>query len=392
MTPLRLLLVSPKPPPNGGIGRWTVLLLDWLRDRAEVQVRLVDISPRWRAVDDRGLLKRLIGGGLQGVRDFWWVLAQLVRFRPDVLHLTTSGSLAGLRDITVLGLARCFRCRAVYHIRMGRLPQLAGTAGREWRLLYWAMRLADRVVVIEQPSEMALKSVLPAEKLLRLPNAIHLRGLADMTTLQDNGTTGRQDPETEGRRQTTALCPLKRVLFLGWVIPTKGMRELMEAWRELRSPGWELVVAGPGNEAYRQELAAVAGQDGSLRFLGEVSPAGAWGQMLEADVFVLPTYTEGFPNVVLEAMAAGKPIVATRVGAIPEMLNEDAPEPCGLVIEPRNAPALVDALRSVMQDKNLRVDLGRRARVKVERCYDTDIVFPRLVTLWRSLADGNPHN
>lgn len=375
LAPLKVLLVSPKPPPNGGIGRWTILLLRWLDGQQGVELRHVDISPRWRAVDDLRLFKRLTGGGVQGLRDGWRVLVQLVWFQPDVLHLTTSGSLAGVRDLAVLGLARFFPARTVYHIRIGRVPELVSTSGWEWRLLHLAMRLADKVVVIEQASQMALKSILPPEKVLRLPNAIDLKGLEQS-----------RKQKAEGRNENGPV--VRRVLYLGWVIPTKGMRELMEAWHELSPQGWELVVAGPGSEAYRQELAGIAGCGDSVRFLGEVSPRDGWLQMQRADIFVLPTYTEGFPNVILEAMAAGKAIIATSVGAIPEMLQAASEDPCGVVIEPRNVPALVRALRLVMAEEPLCTALGQRARAKVERCYSADAVFARLLALWRQLGEG----
>ncbi|MEI2724755.1 MAG: glycosyltransferase family 4 protein [Verrucomicrobiota bacterium] len=104
--------------------------------------------------------------------------------------------------------------------------------------------------------------------------------------------------------------------------------------------------------------------------------------MQAAEVFVLPTYTEGFPNVILEAMAAGKAIVSTRVGAIAEMLDADGESPSGLVIQPRDAGSLANALRQLLSDAELRETLGARARGKVTRCYSTDVVFRRLLDLW----------
>jgi glycosyltransferase involved in cell wall biosynthesis len=296
-----------------------------------------------------------------------------------------------LRDVVVLGLARCFRARTVYHIRMGRLPQLVGTSRLEWLALYSALRLADKVMVIEQPSEMALKSVLSAEKLLRLPNAIDLASLAvgmGGPLAPRTSHLGNRQPATGNRQPATGNRQLI-VLYLGWVLPTKGMRELMEAWRELKPEGWELVVAGPGSEEYRRELAGIATGGDSVRFLGEVSPAEGWWQMQRADVFVLPTYTEGFPNVILEAMAAGKAIVATNVGAIPEMLEANSTQCCGIIIEPRNVTVLAQALQRLMSDETLRLDMGRRARAKVERDYDSRQVFPELLGLWRKLAEAS---
>lgn len=178
MTPLKLLLVSPEPPPYGGIGHWTLLLKAWLQGRPELSLRHVNIAPRWREIDGLSFLKRFVSGGVQGLRDVWRTLFILVRFRPHVLHLTTSGSLAGLRDLISLSLARVLRTRSVYHVRIGRLAQLVGSTTWEWWWFQWTMRLADKVVVLDAATEEVLKSVLPVEKVRRFPNGIDLRALA----------------------------------------------------------------------------------------------------------------------------------------------------------------------------------------------------------------------
>jgi glycosyltransferase involved in cell wall biosynthesis len=160
----------------------------------------------------------------------------------------------------------------------------------------------------------------------------------------------------------------------------------MEAWRELRPQGWRLRLAGLGNAAYQKELLGIVGPDAGVEFLGDLPPEVAWRHMQAAEIFVLPTHTEGFPNVILEAMAAGKAIISTRVGAVPEMLDADENEPCGLVIAPRDAGALVAALRQLLSDRELRETLGRRAQAKQARAYTTDVVFGRLLRLWKDAA------
>ncbi len=362
--PLRVLLVSPKPPPTSGIGRWTILLLKWLEGQADVSIRCVDTTVNWRAVDDLHIWKRLLGGGLQGIRNAWQCLAQIMVFRPHVMHLCTSAELRGPWDTVMLALATLLRIRSVYHIHMGRMPEVIKNKGWEWWGLRWALRLADRVVVLDVTSEHALQGFLPAGRVVRLPNAI---------CLQAQGA----GPSKLGRAS---------MLYLGYIVPTKGLRELMEAWRELRPPGWHLRLAGPGGADYHHELQNIVGPEAGVEFLGDLPHDQAWAQMLAADVFVLPTYTEGFPYVILEAMAAGKAIVSTRVGAIPEMLDMDTEQPCGIVIEPRDVGALVEALRQVMADSDLRHTLGERARRKVERCYTEDVVFRGLLELWHELA------
>jgi glycosyltransferase involved in cell wall biosynthesis len=326
----------------------------------------VDVAQRWRAVDDLSIPKRLVGGSLQGARDATSVLIQLTRFRPHLVHITTTGSLAGVRDVAILLLARLFRTRAVYHIRFGSIPQIFNKGGWERRLLHTSMLLAHRVLVVDARTETALSPMLPTSKLLLVPNGIDL------------GTAN----STQASRPKQANV----AYFLGWVVPTKGVEELVEAWRAAGRDDWELRVAGPSDQAYRSALAKAVGDHAHVRFLGEVSHSEGSALMDQADIFVLPSHTEGFPNVILEAMAAGKAIVATRVGAIPEMLDADTSTPCGLLIGPKDAPALAEALRALMKDPSLRRELGARARSKVERCYDVNVVFRRLLEAWEGTA------
>ena len=362
--PLRVMLVSCMPPPSGGIGRWVILLQSWLANRPAVSVRLVPLSASWRPIWDNTFWKRLVCGGLQGIWDGGRIGWALLRHRPQVLHLNTSAELRGPWDTAILALARALGTRCFYHIHMGRLPEVLEHHGWEYWAIRWALKLADRVIVLDKSSEQALKRVIPANRVVRLPNPI-----APINALSHNSRAGKPT-----------------VLFMGHLVPAKGLQELMQAWHEVQPTGWGLQLAGPGEAAYRERLSRIAGEGSNVEFLGELPAADAWERMQNADAFVLPTHTEGFPYVILEAMAAAKPIICSRVGAIPEMLDADAPEPCGLVIPPRDVSALVGAMRQLLGNRLLRADLGRRARSKLENSYTTDIVFTRLLELWHETA------
>jgi glycosyltransferase involved in cell wall biosynthesis len=104
--------------------------------------------------------------------------------------------------------------------------------------------------------------------------------------------------------------------------------------------------------------------------------------LAQASVFVLPSYTEGFPNAVLEAMALGKPIIGTRVGAIPEMLTGD----CGVLIAPKNAREIRDALKLLLNDNELRKRLAGKARARVTEEYSLESVFHRYKQVWYEAA------
>lgn len=345
------------------------MMLHWARQRQEsLAISSVDTAPRWRAIDNLSIPVRLLGGTLQGFLDVSRTLVQLLRHRATVMHLTTSGSLAVFRDNALLSLARLFAVRSIYHIRMGRLPEIILRGGWEWKAMRFAIRLASRVAVLDETSERALAPLLPPGKVIRVPNAIDLQDLP----------IARSRPASISRK----------VLFLGWIIPTKGISELIESWKIVGGTDWELEIAGASSDRAREELLAKIRELPNVRFLGQLSKPEVWERLTGCDIFVLPTYTEGFPNVILEAMAAGKAILTTPVGAIPEMLDIDSAEPRGVCVPPKDPEALASGLKKLMSDSALRAVLGSRARQKVERAYDTNVVFAQWLDIWRSLSSA----
>jgi glycosyltransferase involved in cell wall biosynthesis len=130
------------------------------------------------------------------------------------------------------------------------------------------------------------------------------------------------------------------VLYVGNLNHTKGLRELLRACVALssRRPRLELTVIGEG--ALRAEL----NSGPPVRLLGRRSSEEVAMWMAAADVFCLPSYSEGCPNVVLEALACGRPVVASDVGGIPELVNEQN----GILVPPRNWERLADALEQAL--------------------------------------------
>jgi glycosyltransferase involved in cell wall biosynthesis len=340
------------------------MMLRYAAGRPDVRLEVVNTAPRWRAIHDMSVVKRAIGGGLQLVRDLAKLTLVIARKRPDVIHLTTSGQLAVVRDLGVIRAARLLGVPVVYHVRFGRVPQIAEARTREWRLMRLAMLEAAAVIAIDEKTEEAIRRHAPGAHVALVPNCINLAELP------------YRHEQARGSRVA---------MFLGWTIPTKGVEDLVAAWGRLRPEGWRLVLAGPGDPDYHRRLLDAHGVVEGIEFCGELSHSDALRTMSDAEVFVLPSHTEGFPNVILEAMALGKAIIATRVGAIPEMLAEET----GIVIPARDVGALAGALGRVIGDATLRAQLGLRAQQRASHQYSISSVFARYLDMWRSAAaDG----
>jgi glycosyltransferase involved in cell wall biosynthesis len=116
---------------------------------------------------------------------------------------------------------------------------------------------------------------------------------------------------------------------------------------------------------------------------GWLEPAAREQQLNSAAVFCLPSHAEGLPMALLEAMAAGKAVVASRVGGIPEAVHDGEN---GLLVPPRDARALATALARVLADAGLRARRGERTRDTVAQHYSTEAICGRLAAIHNDLA------
>lgn len=354
---LKVCMIAPLPPPYGGISNWAVLVLRFIKSRGDFAIKTIDIAPRWRTIDDLSVWKRVISGGLKLIFDYSKYLYVLLG-RPDVVHLTTSGRLAVLRDVAVLATARIFRISTVYHIRIGRIPDIVMKQTVEWKILYRAIMMASAVIALDNETAAVIRRCCSGITVRQIPNGIDVKKLP-----------------------ISSSSKIRTVIYLGWVIPTKGIEELCQAWSQLSLTGWRCIVVGPGSEIYRQELRNRFHLK-NLTFISEKSHEDAMRLLAASDVLVLPSYTEGFPNVIIEAMAMGKAIVATSVGAIPEMLADG----CGMLVPPQDVGSFAAALSRVCIDEHLRASIGSRAKEKAYHEYAIDKVLDQLTTLWNELS------
>ncbi len=149
---------------------------------------------------------------------------------------------------------------------------------------------------------------------------------------------------------------------------------------------WDAVIAGNGDADSFREQAAALGIADRVTFPGWVGPEEAQALLASAGVFVLPSYNEGLPVAVLEAMAAGVPVVTTRVGAIPDLgIDGEA----GFIVEPGSIEDLTDRLAVLVNDPALRSLFGRNGRRRVESDFTIDSTARRLAALYREASFHN---
>jgi glycosyltransferase involved in cell wall biosynthesis len=237
-------------------------------------------------------------------------------------------------------LAQIFRVPVVITLRGSELLFASQYSRRI--AMRWALRHADGVVTVsEELRTFAIREGVPPEKAVVIANGVD----REIFYLRD----------VQAMRSKKAIPEGSRVIVsAGELIEAKGHQHVAEAVRDLVAEGFDIVLVivggtargGPRYEATLKETVERLGLKHRVQFAGRVGRDEIAELLSMADVFCLASYTEGWPNVVHEAMACGTPVVATRVGAIPEMLPSND---LGIIIPVKDQAALLAALREALE-------------------------------------------
>jgi glycosyltransferase involved in cell wall biosynthesis len=289
----------------------------------------------------------------------------LARGGPRIVHVHSASRWSFMRKSAVLWLARATGARTVFHLHGAEFRRFvdeeSGPLKRWW--IRHTLERSSLVICLSQSWASYVTAIAPAAKVEVVPNAVLI-------------------PRLPNERQQ-----LDRVLFVGRVEVRKGVYVLVEAVAELKRRGRGVVVAvaGDGEVEQLREAAITAGVADRFEILGWVGPDDRLVQLARAAVFVLPSFDEGLPMALLEAMAVGRAVVATPVGGIPEVVVEGRN---ALLVEPGDAPALANALQRLLDDESLRASLGEAASRCIAQRHEAVAVVGRLRQLYAALEEG----
>lgn len=183
-----------------------------------------------------------------------------------------------------------------------------------------------------------------------------------------------------------------RLIFVGRFVPVKGLRLLIEALSRLADelPGLTLTLVGDGEDRAVIEAAAAPLGD-RVRFTGYLSQDAVARELKSADIAVLPSFAEGVPVFLMEALASGLPVIATRVAGVGELVEDGT---SGRLVPPGDVDALTDAVRALATDPERRATMGAHGRARVVEDFDVRTEAARLATLFEGPASDirpSPH-
>ncbi len=302
----------------------------------------------------------------------------IAKVRPRLVHYHTSRGMAFLKDMVLAAAVRClFRVTTVLHIRSSDATAIL--VSRAPRLQCFQLRVlqhcCDRLVLLSENVLNDFAAILGPDAGRRF--RAHCSVVPNFTLL----------PAAYRKHQEPTDCV--RVFYIGNLGAGKGIYDILEAARRLKDQAaapFQVVLAGPFNDRQEEQRVRAMIVDYHLGetiiFLGTVYDGKKEAAFLQADVFVLPSYSEGMPQSLLEAMAYGLPVVVSNVGGIPEVVR-DGQE--GLMIKPGDIDELCRALKQLIESVECRQRMGAAARHRMAAHHTVEIYLRQLQELYDSV-------
>jgi glycosyltransferase involved in cell wall biosynthesis len=366
-----VLVIGMRPSYVGGLATFVRFLFTAPRLQKNYRFMLIDYTRGPRGAGRAGTLSLInVLYFVRQVVQLGWIF---LRYRPRILHVPVIAFFPFWKDATLILIGRALGMKVVAHLHSGAFARFwAGSAPRTQRLIRWALNRSDVVIALSKGwQRFLLEEVGISATVEIVPNTID----ALFVAANRDVTYG---PEREPGS----------ILFVGTVAPKKGVLDILKAAPSVveRHPQARFLFAGmeerPDDRARIEQACLDGNVTDAVHFLGPVAGQAKLDLYLKASIFLLPSYGEGLPYALLEAMSAGLPVVATPVGAIPELV-EDGQN--GFLVQPGDHQALSDRILRLLDDPALRSAMSRANVERIRQGYLPDEAILRIESIYDRL-------
>lgn len=369
---IKVLISGHLPPPVGGMATYyQTLLSSNLGDQVEVHFVQTSSQKRQLANSGTATFSNLVSALQDGLR----YTRSLLKIRPQVAHIGTAFGLSFLKHSYCVLISRLAGCRVLLHPHCS-LQVLYTQKSKPWKAFFRAIVRRTHGLIVLSKEWLQLAEETPGLPIYYLPNCVDLRPYQQVCASRAS--------------QSAAPRPVS-ILYLGYLGQAKGSFVILEAAALLKSSSPQMLIQLVGSELTPGEVERLHQQvkAGQLADLVHLSPPRFDQDKLaafqSADIFIYPSFHEGVPMAVLEAMSAGLPVIATRVGGLPDVVQNRL---TGILIDPGQPQQLAAAILALVNQADLRLAMGAAGRRLAEERYSLESHVHQLVDIYQKVLDS----
>ena len=359
MTKLRVIMTGPLPPLIGGM---VTVINDLNNSSLSQKVDLVLFNTGKATIVGRSIVVAVYAKLKQ-----YWSWRKLLRGQQQtIIHIHTCSGLSYFFDGVLILMAKFYSVPVVLHIHGAKFDLFLEELSQwQFNIAHWLLKKCACIVVLSDSWKEKLKIIFPDVEFSVVSNGVPIH---------------QQKRETSTRSKANI-----QMLFLGNLSQRKGVFDLLEAMKSI--DGVELNLVGGEDEAgISQQILQIIAKNGLEQKITLAGPKYGSGKMeflQNADIFVLPSYAEGLPISLLEAMSVGLPVIVTPVGGIPSVITDNQE---GILVNAGNVAQLAQAINRLAENPILRSQMGNTARKRCEEEYGIEQTVDKLTHLYQKLS------
>lgn len=353
-----VLLIGPKPPPSGGIATFCETLMENMTE-SNVIIEHPKIGGIYRK---EKIFKKIFSR----IHIYGYFVYLLFKLSPDIVHINTASYNNFYFNLVLVLLSKITFKKTILHIHGGGFKDFYSNANILIKnLIKIILKISNKVFTLSEKWKSFFIEITNVDKIEIIPNAIDLEYF-------ENKRINYEDKKN-----------MINISFLGNINKAKGVLDIFNAIPIVINQYEDTLFNFAGIIA--SEIADECNKiksSSNVKFFGEIFGDKKKKFLNSADIFILPSYTEGLPIAMLEAMASKLPIIATAVGAIPEIIKDNRN---GYLIAPGDYEGLAEKILILVKDKELRKWMGENNLRKIHQEYDMKNMNKKILKIYKNM-------
>lgn len=304
------------------------------------------------------------------IKSIIYYLKALLERKIDLAHIHTSYGRSFYRKIFFICLSSLFKVKIILHFHASKFDEFfIDSSGLKKRIIEFFLKKTDAIVLLCNNWKEKIDRKFDLKNTFVINNSVPF----DIQQVRSN------------KNYKDSNLKSVKILFLGVLIKTKGIYDIIEIAHNLTSISCKIIICGKGKEEKNLLKKVKEKNLNNIEYLGWASGKNKFSILNNCDIFLLPSYNEGMPMAILEAMAFGLPVISTKIAGIPDMVIDGEN---GYLLNPGDINGFVEKIKILILNQNKRRNFGEKSKI-IAKKFKREKIAEEWHILYQKILYGN---